>query len=1060
MKKNILVLVLFLSCFVFSGPVQAQELEGSSSDQEESPVQKNEEAEEKKEGLPNKDEIEKLSFNEMRLVALVSAGNLKIEEKGGNNFEISFDILNQEGIQPYVKYAINLVKKDGDQETVLDRKIYDEVLNIGNGEIIHRALSYEVPEYLKSGNYALFLEARNKSGLRLAYISAGEINLSGGESKIEIGDDSCGIFFGDVDLRLSGKIPSQDDLEKPNLRCKIKNIYGNKIEAYLGADICEKSYFSDLNSRKMSEKASLNPDEEREFRIDLEGIDKIKSPMLTISVFSGEDRQISRIVNVPYFGSPASLFYNTRLDKDYYLRNETAKIIFDIRPFYPKGSVISYSLEEKNGQSCLEEKKREKALNNSGIMKEEEKIAKDCFDFTLHVFVKDKDGNILDEEKYFIESRSKEAKEKAEESSKNSRRNNIIILSFLIIVFLSALGFSFYKKIKFRNIKFPLFLFFVFGVLFLAVPEAKAATYVYTDDMGTFSYSCHPNYGTAHYGNKFTVNTYDNIPPRDGNTTYYYPDDGRISFSASVERESLVWDYGCWRFYQDYYDYLSRAAAKTYDVEIGAHTESDEGSLYSLITEESYNYFWLGGYRYLTILDKTSYGDMWSRNTTLSNTANFIFRNGNMTLSREYDFPMWIVSIGGKIIAQWVYNGTGSCGYRNCKGNYEIIPVPKCRTTSSGLFRGYWDANVNRYLGDPFCYNGTSYEYWYGDWYYECTGTEIKWSCNGTEKINCSYPLNQGVCGSAIGVASATKPVSNLCSVGTGSAILSGDCNSWIWTCGENNEGFCSQKDCSAPVIHNLCSGTVPLVGNFEKCPEDGVATNPDNSSWQYASSCSTGCTRSCEYKCKPGFIFDESSRWPNIRCIVPYCTGSNNFPNAYFCPGSDTGLSRIQYYGLYSSCGSNKCAYACNSGYFYYSGACRENPKCGSAAGVPTCNQPSGAGLCTSPSSFYTNTGISQVSGNWQWYCISPYSYRGNPRTLCTAPVSCSSPSCGSASHEDHCVSPSSDLCVNNTNTPTVDSSNSAEFKWTCSNSGGSVDCSARKYCSSDAIWKEVSPD
>jgi len=1056
MKKNILVLVLFLSCFVFSGSIWAQELEDSSPDLDESSVQKNKEAEaeEEKEGLLNKDEIEKLSFNEMRLVALVSAGNVKVEEKGGNNFEVSFDILNQEGIQPYVKYAVNLVSREDDRETVLDQKIYDEILTIGNGEIIHRAVSYEAPEYLKSGNYALFLEARNKSGLRLAYVSAGEINLSGGESKIEIENDSCVIFFGDVDFRLSGKIPSQDDLEKPNLRCKAKNVFGNKIEAYLGVDIREKSYLGDLGERKISEKKNLNPDEEREFRIDLGCIDKMKSPVLTVSVFSGEDRQISRIVNIPYFGSSVSLFYNTRLDKDYYLRNETAKIIFDIRPFYPEGSVISYSLKEKNGQSCLEEKNREKTLDNSGIIKEEEKIAKNCFDFTLHVFVKDKDGNILDEEKHFIESRSKEAKEKAEESAKKSKRNNIIVISFLVIILLFALGFSVYKKIKFRNIKFPLFLFFVFGALFLAVSEAKAATYVYTDDMGTFSYSCHPNYGTAHYGNRFIVNTYDNIPPRDGNTTYHHPDDKKISFSASVEREPLVWDYGCWRYYgyEDYYDYLSRAAAKTYDIKIGAYTVRDEESdpkmcLAYILTEESYNWFALNNHRYYSVLEKTSPSSNWWSDSTLSNTANFIFTRSGMANPRSCNFPMWIVSIGGKITAQWVYNGTGSCGNRNCKGDFKIIPVPKCTSSI-------------RSEGDPFCINGTSFNEWTYDWDHECTGTELKSKCRGTETINCSYPLNQGACGSAAGVASATKPLSNLCSVGTSGVGLSYGCDSWIWKCTEDHSTrrYCSQ-DCSAPVIHNLCSGTVPLVGNFEKCPEDGVATNPDKyySSWHFAETgyCNTGCTKSCEYKCKPGFVFDDYTRGPNIRCIVPYCKGSNNFPNAYFCPGSDTGLSRIEYYELYSSCGSNKCAYVCNPGYFYYSGVCREKPKCGSAAGVPTCNKPSEIGLCTPPNKLYGT--ISQVSGNWQWSCRS--SYTSSQRTVCTAPISCSSPSCGSASSERYCIAPTSDLCVNNTNTPTVDSSNSAEFKWTCSNSGGSVDCSANKHCVTDDIWKEINP-
>jgi hypothetical protein len=66
----------------------------------------------------------------------------------------------------------------------------------------------------------------------------------------------------------------------------------------------------------------------------------------------------------------------------------------------------------------------------------------------------------------------------------------------------------------------------------------------------------------------------------------------------------------------------------------------------------------------------------------------------------------------------------------------------------------------------------------------------------------------------------------------------------------------------------------------------------------------------------------------------------------------------------------------------------------------------------------------------------------------------------CGNAINNTYCsTAPSSNLCVNNTNSPsvTVDANNPKKYIWTCSNSSGSVDCSATKYCSTDAVWREV---
>lgn len=92
-----------------------------------------------------------------------------------------------------------------------------------------------------------------------------------------------------------------------------------------------------------------------------------------------------------------------------------------------------------------------------------------------------------------------------------------------------------------------------------------------------------------------------------------------------------------------------------------------------------------------------------------------------------------------------------------------------------------------------------------------------------------------------------------------------------------------------------------------------------------------------------------------------------------------------------------------------------------------------------------------------YTWYGIDGVGGT-SPTYSCTVDVQQPDPIfCGTATSEEHCSVPTSNLCVNNTNTPAIDSSDLVEYKWTCSNSGGSVDCSALKHCAKDDVWKEI---
>ena len=76
-------------------------------------------------------------------------------------------------------------------------------------------------------------------------------------------------------------------------------------------------------------------------------------------------------------------------------------------------------------------------------------------------------------------------------------------------------------------------------------------------------------------------------------------------------------------------------------------------------------------------------------------------------------------------------------------------------------------------------------------------------------------PLTNGVCGSANGTAYVSAPSSNLCSVGTASAV-SGS-GPWTWTCSGLSGG--TNASCNAPLSSSYIAatgGTITTDGNYK----------------------------------------------------------------------------------------------------------------------------------------------------------------------------------------------------------------------------------------------------
>jgi hypothetical protein len=123
------------------------------------------------------------------LVSTVNIQDTKIKEQVNNIFQISFNISNKQGLQSGVKYGVQLVSGDNNQ-TVVDEKIYDEVLTVAPNTTINKSIVYSAPENI-SGNYRLLVIVTNSSGFPFGVTSAGKVTLSASSKAVYISPESC-----------------------------------------------------------------------------------------------------------------------------------------------------------------------------------------------------------------------------------------------------------------------------------------------------------------------------------------------------------------------------------------------------------------------------------------------------------------------------------------------------------------------------------------------------------------------------------------------------------------------------------------------------------------------------------------------------------------------------------------------------------------------------------------------------------------------------------------------------------------------------------------------------
>lgn len=348
-----------------------------------------------------------------RVSAYTNIQNLKIISQEKNRFIISFDIYNGKGVQTGVKYGVNLTKEAEVGGQLVDEKIYDEILSLAENTTITKKIIYNAPESLE-GNFELYIRAKNENGFRYGVALVDKVELVAINKGIIILPETCSLSIVGEKI-LSGYSLLQgvdiDQNESLSLSCTAVNTSDQEIEATPVYETHYRTTFGKIVPQTEGDKNVINfgPNEKKSINLTLP---KALSPQaydVKINLEHKGKKSNDVVVHYVLQGISATI-QNLSLDKDYYGKDDTAKIYFSWTPSadsFPESRqsrdkvepdiYLSVDMLNKKGENCALQIKQ---LLSKEYTKGTEvllPIIEDCINPKLIVSLTDQEGKILDE---------------------------------------------------------------------------------------------------------------------------------------------------------------------------------------------------------------------------------------------------------------------------------------------------------------------------------------------------------------------------------------------------------------------------------------------------------------------------------------------------------------------------------------------------------------------------------------------------------------------------------------------------------------------------------------
>ncbi len=462
-------------------------------------------------------------------VATVNIYNAQIVSQNNNNIKLSFELSNRENVQPDVRYAVDLVKKDNELQSIIDEKVYQNSVNLAENQTIKKQIEYQAPAYL-SGDYQIWIIARNQNGMNLAMTKSGQITLKGDNQYIEIYPISC-------HLQVEGE--SKDKVYSPDQGVDIKpgeNLIASctainhadigmtiipSFHTYWRTTFGQKVKTNQVNQSTITFKSK----ETKQIQFILPKAQKPQAYDTMLTLQNEKNQIISNKIVFHYVirGLSATI-QNLRLDKDYYKKGDTAKVSFfwsasaDNFPNSRLGKtdngkmIINVTIKNSDNQTCAIFKKE--LDQNISTPNFNLPIEKNCLNPKVSVNIQDAKGNILDQEEFDIQSKNIPIQEQQKSNILSIGRIGIILVIVLFIV--SAMAIIIKHR---KGISIIVFLIVASGMFLVGNKNVKADTFVlggglnvYTVNLTKYVYS--PGESVVGYGTgtwSWCLNTYGRV---------------------------------------------------------------------------------------------------------------------------------------------------------------------------------------------------------------------------------------------------------------------------------------------------------------------------------------------------------------------------------------------------------------------------------------------------------------------------------------------------------------------------------------------------------------------
>lgn len=281
-------------------------------------------------------------------------------------------ITNKLGTQGDIRYAMVLTKFG--QDSLIDMKVYDQVLTLRENQPIKQSVVYVPPPYL-TGKYNLTILLQTSGGLPLARTSLGTFTLKGQtKSYLEIRNESCSLRVKNDTGTSTYSIDQGVDIEPT------ETLEGSCIvTAHTQDDVTATPTFTTYTRNVFGSVATDTADVEKPI-VFKKGKDKIISfivpkafrpqsydTVLTLKSSDGKTPSTEAIIHYVLHGASATI-QNVLLDKDYYAVGDTAQVSILWSPSADlfggarksgtddKAQTVLLSIKDGNGNVCSSEK--------------------------------------------------------------------------------------------------------------------------------------------------------------------------------------------------------------------------------------------------------------------------------------------------------------------------------------------------------------------------------------------------------------------------------------------------------------------------------------------------------------------------------------------------------------------------------------------------------------------------------------------------------------------------------------------------------------------------------